>query len=80
MEQTTAGRQLHMDILRIIAILFVLYNHTNERGYSLYAFPSSGILHIFYIVVAALIAVAVPIFFMISGASAAISFWHYGTE
>lgn len=61
-------RQPHYDLLRILAILCVIYNHTNERGYYLYAFPSSLILHDFYIAFAALIAVAVPIFFMISGA------------
>ena len=61
-------RKLHYDILRIIASLCVIYNHTSERGYYLYAFPCSFILKDFYIAVAALIAVAVPIFFMISGA------------
>ena len=57
-----------MDLLRIIAILCVIYNHTNEHGYFLYAFPSGMILKVFYIAVAAIIAIGVPIFFMISGA------------
>ncbi len=61
-------RQPHYDLLRILAILCVIYNHTNERGYYLYAFPCPAYLRDLYIAVAALIAVAVPIFFMISGA------------
>lgn len=61
-------RKIHMDLLRIVAILCVIYNHTRERGYYLYAFPSSSVLHYFYIAMAAFIAVAVPIFFMLSGA------------
>ena len=67
-ESNMHERQPHYDLLRILAILCVIYNHTNERGYYLYAFPGSRILHDFYIAFAALMAVAVPIFFMISGA------------
>lgn len=61
------NRKLHLDLLRIIAILFVIYNHTNEKGYYLYAFDCPMILRIIYIITGAIIAVAVPIFFMISG-------------
>lgn len=60
-------RKIYLDVLRIIAILFVIYNHTNEKGYYLYAFDCPYVLKIIYIAFAALIAVAVPIFFMISG-------------
>lgn len=62
------NRKVYFDILRIVAILCVIYNHTNERGYYLYAFPANIGLRIFYIIVAAFIAIGVPIFFMISGA------------
>lgn len=61
------NRKIHLDLLRIIAILFVIYNHTNEKGYYLYAFDCPLILRIVYIITGAIIAVAVPIFFMISG-------------
>jgi len=63
----TKQRKLYLDFLRIIAIIFVIYNHTSEKGYYLYAFDSSFILKIIYIAAGAFIAVAVPIFFMISG-------------
>lgn len=61
-------RTTYFDALRIIAILCVIYNHTNEKGYYLYAFPSSKLFNIFYIAVAAFIAIGVPVFFMVSGA------------
>ena len=62
------NRKIYFDILRIIAILCVIYNHTNERGYFLYALPCSMPIKIFYMIVAEFIAIGVPVFFMISGA------------
>lgn len=61
-------RKIYFDILRILAILCVIYNHTNKRGYYLYAFEENMSLKVFYIIVAEFIAVGVPLFFMISGA------------
>ena len=66
--ESSRQRKLYLDFLRIIAIIFVIYNHTNEKGYYLYAFDAPFILKVIYIGTGALIAVAVPIFFMISGA------------
>ena len=64
----SGNRKLHMDLLRIIAILFVIYTHTEENGYYLYAFDCPIYLKVIYIATSLLVAVAVPIFFMISGA------------
>lgn len=61
-------RKLYMDLLRIIAILFVIFNHTGDKGYYLYAYDCPMILRIIYTMTGGMIAVAVPIFFMISGA------------
>ncbi|MCR4611893.1 MAG: acyltransferase [Lachnospiraceae bacterium] len=61
-------RKVYLDLLRIIAIIFVIYNHTSEKGYYLYAFECPLPLKVIYMSAGALIAVAVPIFFMISGA------------
>ncbi len=61
-------RKLYMDLLRIIAILFVIFNHTGDKGYYLYAYDCPMILKIIYTMTGGMIAVAVPIFFMISGA------------
>ena len=61
-------RKTYIDALRIVAILGVLYNHTNRRGYCLYAISGARSCQDFYIGIATLAATAVPIFFMISGA------------
>ena len=65
--KNSKDRKIYLDILRIIAILLVIYNHTSEKGYFLYAFDAPLVLRIIYIMAGALVAVAVPIFFMISG-------------
>lgn len=67
MKQDITKRNLiYLDVLRIIAIYCVLFNHTN--GFLLYAthypLPSSYL----YLIISILSKVAVPIFFMISGA------------
>lgn len=68
MESIMQQRKTYIDALRIVAIFGVLYNHTNRRGYYLYAFSDARICQDFYIGIATLAATAVPIFFMISGA------------
>ena len=65
---TSKSRKTHLDLLRVIAILFVMYMHTGENAYYLYAFPCPIYLKILYIATTAMVSVAVPIFFMISGA------------
>lgn len=61
-------RLLHLDLLRIIAIFFVIFNHTSSRGYLLFADRMDSVLYFPYMAVSVLCKVAVPIFFMISGA------------
>ena len=59
-------RKIHLDILRIIACLFVIYNHTNERGY--YRFTEiENHFFIFNTFISIMCRCAVPLFFMISG-------------
>lgn len=62
------NKKVHIEILRCIAIFFVIFNHTGTRGFQLYAVTNSNILRIIYLIIAILCKVAVPIFFMISGA------------
>lgn len=61
-------RKIHMDILRIFAIVLVIYNHTNEKGYYLFSITENPVTYPFYMALSVLCAVAVPLFFMISGA------------
>lgn len=61
-------RLIHLDILRILAIFFVIFNHTGSRGYMLFADQAESILYFPYMMFSVLCKIAVPIFFMISGA------------
>lgn len=61
-------RKIHMDILRILAIILVIYNHTNEKGYYLFSITENPLTYPFYMALSILCSIAVPLFFMISGA------------
>ena len=70
----TAGGQvrkrlLSLDLLRIFAILLVIFNHTNERGFYRVLTDDPGtFLYWFNLFFSVACKVAVPLFFMISGA------------
>lgn len=59
---------LYIEILRIIAIFFVIFNHTNQRGYTHFTLFQIGTFkYWFCMFFSALAGINVPIFFMISG-------------
>lgn len=62
-----SNKKIYMETLRIMAILFVFFNHTWTGGYLLFTQKQDSILYPFYIGVSLLSKVAVPIFLMISG-------------
>lgn len=64
----TESRLLHLDMLRVLAIFLVIFNHTGDRGYFLFADRMETALYFPYMLVSICCKVAVPIFFMISGA------------
>lgn len=61
-------RQVGFDVLRIIAILCVLFNHSGESGYFIFTLTDKIPLRILSIFVSSLSKMGVPLFFMISGA------------
>ena len=61
-------RLLHFDVLRILAIFLVVFNHTGERGYMLFTTETESLLYFLYMAFSIFCKIAVPIFFMISGA------------
>lgn len=61
------GRRLHIDALRVLAMMLVLYNHTGERGFLRFD-AAQGPAQGAYLALAVLDTIAVPLFFMISGA------------
>lgn len=62
------NRKVYLDILKIISVLFVIYHHTGDNGYLLFTLDCPAILRAIYIATAGMVEVAVPIFFMVSGA------------
>ena len=65
----TSPRKLHIEALRIVAALFVLFNHTGEEGFFLFAaWPATSPLCWAYLSLSILCKAAVPLFFMASGA------------
>ena len=66
MKQT---HRAYFDLMRIVAIIFVIYNHTSQYGFALYTLsePGSG-KYWAYLVLSIFCTFAVPLFFMISGA------------
>lgn len=65
--QSDNNKKIHIEVLRILAIVFVLFHHTNTRGFMLFL-HRDGLLGNVYLFMSLLCEVAVPIFFMISGA------------
>ena len=64
----SSPRLIHLDLLRLMAIYFVIFNHTGDRGYMLFAERTDSPLYWLYLLTSVLCKVAVPLFFMISGA------------
>lgn len=61
-------RLLHLDLLRLLAIYLVIFNHTGDRGYFLFVNSENSPLYFPYMMISVLCKIAVPLFFMISGA------------
>jgi surface polysaccharide O-acyltransferase-like enzyme len=60
------NRKLYLEVLRIVAIILVLFHHSDWRGFALFL-HRDGITSVVYLMLSTLCEVAVPIFFMISG-------------
>ena len=60
---------IHIEIIRIIAAFLVIFNHTGSKGYFLFAsYPFGTLPYFIYMSLTVFCKVAVPLFFMISGA------------
>lgn len=60
-------RKIYLDVLRIIAIFFVVFNHTGTRGFFLFSVTENPYTYWVYLFLSILCKVAVPLFFMVSG-------------
>ena len=61
-------RFVHLDILRLLAIFLVIFNHTGDRGYTLFIDTIDLPISLLYMAASIVCKIAVPLFFMISGA------------
>lgn len=61
-------KRISIEIIRIIAICMVIYNHTGENGYELFRSAESTWLWLIAIFIDVFVKAGVPLFFMISGA------------
>lgn len=57
-----------MDILRIIAIYLVVFNHTGLNGFFLFSVSQDSPFYSLYLFISIITKIAVPLFWMISGA------------
>ena len=64
----TCIRKSHMDALRIAAVFMVLFNHTGKDGFVLFTAARSSTAYPLYLFISIFIRIAVPLFFMVSGA------------
>lgn len=61
-------RKIYLDILRIIAIFLVIFNHTGTQGFFLFSVTPVTVEYWVYLSMSIFCKIAVPLFFMISGA------------
>ena len=66
--KTKNGKIVYLEILRTVALFFVLYAHSGDRGLMLYANTAAPVLRFVGILLASFCELSVPVFFMISGA------------
>lgn len=61
-------KKIHLEIIRIIALVCIIYNHTGERGNNVYMFTDGNVTFVFSLVADILCKIGVPLFVMVSGA------------
>lgn len=61
-------RLMHLELLRLLAIYLVIFNHTGNAGYKLFETRVDSPLYFAYMMASVFCKIAVPLFFMISGA------------
>lgn len=65
----TKAKLIHIEILRILSIFLVIFNHTGTKGFFLFSeYPFATKPYFIYMTLAVVCKIAVPLFLMISGA------------
>lgn len=61
-------KRIDLEIIRIIAVVFVMINHTSTNGFVIEKVHNNSIVYLSFLFIVSLSRVAVPLFFMVSGA------------
>lgn len=61
-------KKIHLEIIRIIALVCIIYNHTGGRGNNVYLFTDGNITFVLSLLTDILCKIGVPLFLMVSGA------------
>ena len=61
------GKQVYLEVLRIMAIILVIFNHTGNNGFFLFSVSGKSIWTPVYLFCSIACKIAVPLFWMISG-------------
>lgn len=61
-------KKSHLDVIKLIAIFMVVFNHSGNNGYKMYLDVMDGPAHQLIMAFSSFIKMAVPLFFMASGA------------
>ena len=62
------SKKIHLEVIRVIALVCIIYNHTGERGNSLYMFTNGDVTFVLSLIADILCKIGVPLFLMVSGA------------
>lgn len=60
--------KVYLDVVKLLAIVMVVFNHSGNNGYKMYLDVAAEPAHSLMVAVSAFIKIAVPLFFMASGA------------
>jgi surface polysaccharide O-acyltransferase-like enzyme len=61
-------RLVHLELIRVVAIALVVFNHTGTMGFLLFSVTDNAVTYPLYLFLSILSKIAVPLFFMASGA------------
>lgn len=65
----TKPKKIYLEILRCLAILLVIFNHTGDAGFIYYTTLEPGFKYYLFMACSVLTVMNIPIFYMISGAT-----------
>lgn len=66
--QPAKDKKIYFELIRAFSMLLVIFNHTGIRGFFLFSKEDDSVFYLFYLFISVSCKIAVPLFWMISGA------------